>query len=873
MKYLFTILFLLIVNITSAQIVNIPDQDFKFKLLAYSPTIDTNGDGEIEVSEALQVTSLHFGLGISMFHDMTGIRSFQNLVTLNCEDQQLLSNMDLSNMPNLKDVYAPWAMWNGCNVNVSGCTNLETLYMEGSIINNLTLGILPKLRYLFAGRVTLASLDLRTSDSLTTLRLDGMTIGKLNISGLTKLQRLGDDYVRVDTLIASNCPSLKEIWLNAPSIDYSGFKSIDVTNCLILDTFHLNGTAVHKLDFNTCTSLKHLELLNAIELTELDIKNGSALNLFTVSDILPATPFNICADEFEIPAVLQQLNLLQRPININPYCNFSTGGIYNTITGKTRVDLNMNGCDINDQGKPSVPVRITDGNGNSVIRYTTISGEYNYYPYAGNFTVSPYFPYQYFTTSPASTNISFPIANTIVDTADFCISPTGIHNDLEISFLPLWSPARPGFTASYRLLYKNRGTTTISGNVELNYANNKMTFITASIIPGSQNTGQLSWNYQNLQPFESKTIDVYFNILPPPLNNINDTLTFLAVVNPTAGDETPYDNSFVLPQRVVGSYDPNDKQCLEGSKIAFANIDKYLHYIIHFQNLGNDTAFNIVVADTLSDKLDWNSVELISSSHVCDVRQKNGKLEFFFRDIKLPYKAINDAGSNGFVAFKVKPKNTVSLGDSLNNRAGIYFDFNPPVMTNMATTVVSLIPTIPVKLEYFSGSKKDEANVLTWKAPSTNGSTNFSIERSNDGIHFTGIGNINATLERSQLPFNFTDNIPLFGKNYYRLKITDADRITFYSKIILLENNKSGFDILSVFSDKQHSLVYFNAAKQQMVQLKIIAADGRLLYDNNKNISVGYCNIDLPLKNIGTGIYTLIIYTNDGEVITKRFIK
>jgi len=876
MKEILTAFALIITSFASAQIVNIPDPDFKNYLLNYSPAIDINHDGEIQVSEALAISNLNIS---GSYMDITGIKAFDNLDTLDVQVDHML-NLDVSNMAHLRKLSVDWA---SNSFNISGCNNLEYLnlsYYYENIIADMTIS-LPRLKIIDCHATHVGNMVLTGCDSLRKISLNGQLqeIQKLDISGLTHIDSLLDIY-SIHRLIARNCTGLKVIQRGIFGGDI--IDELDVTGCINLNKLALLEIYFPTLDLSSCINLKIFNITGiAGYLQNLNIKNGRQLDsLFLNNGITPTTPLNVCADDFEIDSVSHMIAryypvlplAYQRPFFVNSYCSFFPGGSYNTIKGKLRLDLNNNGCDNADAGMPNVRVKLSEAAGQYNIATTDATGDYSAFTNKGIFSVQPYFPYPYFTVNPTNTTVTFDTANNLLNTSNFCIRPNGVHNDLEITFLPMGF-ARPGFYTHYRLVYKNKGTTTLSGNVQVNFDNNKMNFTYASTNVTSQTAGQLTWNYNNLLPFESKTITVGFTLLPPPVNNINDTLIYLATVNPTAGDETPDDNNFILPQRVIGSYDPNDKQCLEGSKIALADIDKYLHYIIHFQNLGNDTAFNIVVADTLSNKLDWNSVELISSSHICDVKQTNGKLEFFFSDIKLPYKAINDEGSNGFVAFKVKPKNTVTIGDSLNNRAGIYFDFNPPVITNMATTIVSLVSPIPVKLEYFSGSKKNEINVLTWKAPSTNGSTNFSIERSSDGIHFTSIGNFDATTERCQLPFNFTDNNPLPGKNYYRLKITDVDRIVFYSKILLLENNKTGIDILSVISTKENTTVYFNSDKQQTIQMHVIAADGRLIYNNSTMISGGNNNVDLKLNKMATGIYTLIIYTNNGEIITRRFIK
>lgn len=721
----------------------------------------------------------------------------------------------------------------------------------------------------------MATLDLRGQDSLSIVQLGGVFshVGTLNISGLTKMKRL-NEFGKIDNFIARNCPNLT--YMNSGSGSTGVNYLFDVTGCVNLDTVMIYESNLQSMDFSTCPNLKRLFVyISSPGLEYLNLKNGTAASNISIGiaggDPVPV--LNVCADDFEVADLQNNFANYVGTVNLSPFCSFFPGGNYNTISGKIGIDLDDNGCSDADPGMANLPVRIISLAGDTIIKYTNTLGKYVLFPYAGDFTITPYFPYPYFSLTPTSGNINFNLANSLVDSINFCVEATGVHNDLEITCLPQ-IPARPGMIASYNIVCRNKGNTIQSGMAQLNFDNNKMNFNSSYPAVTSQAPGQLSWAFTNLLPFESRTFYVSFNLQASPINNIGDTLMLLATINPVSNDETPFDNSFILPQQVRSSFDPNDKLCLEGSKIVVSDIGKYLHYIIHFQNLGDDTAFNVVVADTLAGNLDWSSFDFIAGSHPCEVQRNSDKLLFYFKDIHLPYASINEPASHGYVAFKIKPKNTLIIGDTLNNKASIYFDFNTPVVTNTASTIV--VPTSPlaVKLEYFALVKKDESNQLAWKAPSTNGITDFEIERSNDGIRFTNIGNVLATVDQCQSPFYFTDTKPFNGKTYYRLNITDADGISFYSKVLVAERTKPNLSIITaIVSDRDNTIVYFNASKEQTVQMKMIAADGRLVYNQTTTIAAGSSTMSLQVQNLSTGIYTLVISTPEGKVVTKRFVK
>lgn len=166
-------------------------------------------------------------------------------------------------------------------------------------------------------------------------------------------------------------------------------------------------------------------------------------------------------------------------------------------------------------------------------------------------------------------------------------------------------------------------------------------------------------------------------------------------------------NHFPIPQRpnsktqclpVIGAYDPNDKQVFP-SGFTQHNIvapGTPLEYLIRFQNTGNDTAFTVYILDTLSVHLNPETIEPGAASHPYELSMqtdKNGKtaLRWQFNNINLPDSSTNQVGSNGFVQFRIRPYDDLPLGTQVFNYAGIYFDFNPPIITNQTKTTYDLI--------------------------------------------------------------------------------------------------------------------------------------------------------------------------------------
>ncbi|MCU0347141.1 MAG: T9SS type A sorting domain-containing protein [Saprospiraceae bacterium] len=148
-------------------------------------------------------------------------------------------------------------------------------------------------------------------------------------------------------------------------------------------------------------------------------------------------------------------------------------------------------------------------------------------------------------------------------------------------------------------------------------------------------------------------------------------------------DDAPFLS--VLCREIRNSYDPNDKQAFptgfgEEHNI-LANTD--IEYLLRFQNTGNDTAFRVILLDTLSAHLDPMTVRPGASSHpyTFEVDAK-GTLRFTFQGINLLPASVDSAASQGFVGFRIAQQKDNPVGTVIENRAGIYFDYNLPIITN-----------------------------------------------------------------------------------------------------------------------------------------------------------------------------------------------
>ena len=356
----------------------------------------------------------------------------------------------------------------------------------------------------------------------------------------------------------------------------------------------------------------------------------------------------------------------------------------NVIKGIVYADASNDGIlDAGENGIPNVMIQL---DANNFVVSTNNSGEYSMYTLPGAYTVSiPYPPLYHTFTTPTTQSANFAGMGACDSLNHFGLYPTPNKNDLRIDITPTTNP-KAGHVLGYILTYKNVGTTVQTGNVSIT-ADANLSFVMASPTVGSQNGQTATWNVGTLNPGDVGNIFIYYNI--PAGMQIGDPLTSTCIIDPTTGDETPGDNADNTTSLVTGPYDPNYKS-VDQEVLYDISGSSYLEYEIHFQNLGNAPAQDVLIIDTLaSSYLEMASMEIITSSHSpMNLSISNGNVaKFNFPGIMLPDSTSDPLGSMGMVKFRIKQNGTLPLGQTIDNFGDIYFDFNPAIRTNTASTL------------------------------------------------------------------------------------------------------------------------------------------------------------------------------------------
>ena len=201
----------------------------------------------------------------------------------------------------------------------------------------------------------------------------------------------------------------------------------------------------------------------------------------------------------------------------------------------------------------------------------------------------------------------------------------------------------------------------------------------------------LTWDLSALTAFAHRALSAKFQV-PPDVSIAGTALSATTTVSTANADAVPANNTAETSVVTTASLDPNNKQVLTSSRTSATHYligtDEWLDHTIQFQNTGTDTAFNVIIVDTLEADLDPASIQWGAASHArTPVLEGSGVIKFIFTHILLPDGNVNEAASHGFVSFRIQPQAPLAPGTALTYAADIYFDFNPPVHTADAVVV------------------------------------------------------------------------------------------------------------------------------------------------------------------------------------------
>jgi len=358
------------------------------------------------------------------------------------------------------------------------------------------------------------------------------------------------------------------------------------------------------------------------------------------------------------------------------------------ITMKAFVDANGDGIWNNGEipfshGSFSYDV---NGSGTPVLAYSPL-GEASVFPenasdsYDIQYQFDPAYA-AFYSTAASYNNVSV-AAGSGVNTYNFPIVPVSSYADVSVGLTPMSLP-RAGYNWVNRIVLTNNGSMPAAGSMVFaaDPAN--------AVVSVSDPDAMVSANNVNvacsLQPGETHLADITLSIADIPAVSLGQMLYNTANLSSISGDIDAGNDFAALHLPIVAAYDPNFITEAHGGLISVSHFDAsdYLDYTIHFQNVGSAYAGRVKIEETLDEKLDETSIQMVSASHPYVLSRTGASLKWDFDAVALPPQSVSDTGSQGYVHFRIKPKPGYAAGDIIDSFAEIFFDENPAVSTNAA---------------------------------------------------------------------------------------------------------------------------------------------------------------------------------------------
>ncbi len=271
-------------------------------------------------------------------------------------------------------------------------------------------------------------------------------------------------------------------------------------------------------------------------------------------------------------------------------------------------------------------------------------------------------------------------------TTSFSIETAQSVVDLKVELTGSMSwRARQGFTQRYYIDITNIGTIN-SGQYSLKLLHDSLTYLSSSIVPNTVTPDSIDWtNFLALNSGQTTSLTIDFRV-PTSSTVLGDAINFVAELY--VNSDSDYNNNYdTLSQTVVAAVDPNDKQTNPTGTITLNQ--QYIDYQIRYQNTGSDTAIKVTVVDTVDSKLPLTSIVMQSLSHSYSIKVQNNAIIWTFDNIMLPHATSDSLGSIGYIKYRAYIAPGLAVGDTISNRADIYFDFQQLLKTN---TVINWVP-------------------------------------------------------------------------------------------------------------------------------------------------------------------------------------
>jgi len=293
----------------------------------------------------------------------------------------------------------------------------------------------------------------------------------------------------------------------------------------------------------------------------------------------------------------------------------------------------------------------------------------------------------------------------------------------------------------------------------------------------------------------------------------------------------------------------------------------------------NDVGFGYTPEQTLSNlQTIYNTV--VNAGKICFITTTQPRTSFT-TDQKQLLKAERNLILDRFGHHALNFYNGIVAADSLNinpvynydgthvNNAGHRVLFGIARDSNVVLTT-----PLPITLTGFTAVSQQQKVLLSWTGMDQTGEPVFVVQRSADGTSFSDQVQIPATGSQTAHDYTWTDQTPLSGKSYYRIKISEPGLADDYSPIVAISNIPTSWSIGRLYQATGSSWnIELLAEKDTRLQVRIIDIQGRQLMQQSITVISSSQLIPLNLSGLSSGQYFVQLVSDRGESTVRAIQK
>ena len=176
---------------------------------------------------------------------------------------------------------------------------------------------------------------------------------------------------------------------------------------------------------------------------------------------------------------------------------------------------------------------------------------------------------------------------------------------------------------------------------------------------------------------------------------------------------------------------------------------------------------------------------------------------------------------------------------------------------------------LPVEWGYFEGEEVNGNAELAWSVLSENDNRGFEVERSADGAKFEALGFVEAN-GNGKGEYAFTDQSPLSGKSYYRIKQLDYSGAYAFSEVVEFFSSYQSLVVAPPSPNPASTTLAFalQSAESQAVTISLTDLEGRRVLEQSLEMEREARDVSLNTSDLPRGLYYLQVR---GASITEGF--